>query len=89
MNDVTWRTGCTFTILALLLLLGSGRLLEGPSQAPTPLPTGEDTSSESYRTVPAPPEVGTALPTGRGGASAPGATAKAPRPASHRLHVPQ
>ena len=34
MHDVTWRTGLTFTILALLVLLGSGRLVQPADPAP-------------------------------------------------------
>lgn len=49
MHDVTWRTGLTFTILALLVLLGSGWLVQPADPAPTatPTPTGEVTRSAS------------------------------------------
>jgi hypothetical protein len=62
MHDVTWRTGLTFTILALLVLLGSGRLVQPADPPPTAMPTGEGTRSASSVAGPRTPEAVTAQP---------------------------
>jgi len=89
MYDVTWRTGCTFTILVLLVWRGSGGLLEAPNPAPTALPTGEGMRSASYGAGPTTPEAGAALASGRGSASSLAATADARRLATRVLQVPR
>ncbi|HSJ53636.1 MAG TPA: hypothetical protein VLC52_07780 [Anaerolineae bacterium] len=89
MHDVTWRTVCTFAILAFLVLLGSGGFQEAPNPVPTPLPTGEGTRSASYGAGPSTPEAGAALPAGYAGAPSPGAASDAPRLAISVLQVPR
>ncbi len=75
MHDVTWRTGLTFTILALLVLLGSGRLVQPADPAPTatPPPTGEVTRSASSMAGLSTPEAGAGQPAGHDGAPPSGA----------------
>jgi len=73
MHDVTWRTGLTFTILALLVLLGSGRLIQPADPAPTATPTGEVTRSASSTAGLSTPEAGAGQQAGHDGAPPAGA----------------
>lgn len=69
MLDVTWRTGCTFTILLLLVLLGSGALLQGSYPAPGPSGGGDGTWSAGHGAGLSTPEPGDGLPAGTAEAS--------------------
>ena len=89
MHELTWRTGCTFTILVLLVLLGSGRLINGPNPAAAPLPAGEGMPAAGWGAGPSTPHAGDALPAGRGEASPPGITADQVRLATLVLPVPR
>jgi hypothetical protein len=71
MYDVIWRTGCTFTILLLLVLLGSGRPHESPNAAATSTPGGEGTRSAIYGAGTATPEAAAATLAGHEGEPAP------------------
>jgi hypothetical protein len=75
MYDVTWRTGCTLTILMLLILLGSGRFLEGSDPVHAPEPTGEGTRTAASREVLSTPEPSAAHPTASQGDTSTAATA--------------
>ena len=55
MHDVTWRTGCTLTILLILVLLGSGKLLDGARPALTPLPAADEAESAIREAGPSTP----------------------------------
>ena len=73
MHDVTWRTGLTFTILALLVLLGSGRLVQPADPAPTAMPTDEGARSASSMAGLSTPEAGADQPAEYGSAPPAGA----------------
>jgi len=83
MHDVTWRTGLTFTILALLVLLGSGRLIQPADPPPAAMPAGEVTRGASLVAGPSTPEAW-ATPTARHDATLPAGAARHVRP----LHQP-
>jgi hypothetical protein len=80
MRDVAWRTGCTFAILLLLALLGSGTLIEAPNPAAAPLPTGEGAWGAAYAAGLPTPEAGGNLSTEHEGALPPGPTADERQP---------
>ncbi len=87
MHDVTWRTGCTFAILALLVLLGSGRLLGASDPAAGPLATGEGTRGPSYEAPPSPAESGDNRPVEDRATLPARTTARQHRAAPFLLHV--
>lgn len=89
MHDVTWRTGLTFGILVLLVLLGSGRIVEYPGPAPTPRPTAEGTRSASPGAGPSTPVAGAALQAVDGETLFPGSVADRGREVPDVRRVPR
>jgi hypothetical protein len=86
MYDVIWRTGCTFTILVLLVLLGSGRPLETPNAVPTPSSGGEGTRSAIYEAGAAAQGAAFTAPAGHEEESGPCALKETRQPAARAGH---
>jgi hypothetical protein len=86
MYDVIWRTGCTFTILVLLVLLGSGRPLETPKAVPTASPGGEGTRTAIYDADAAAPGAASATLAGHEEQSGAGAVKETRQPAARAGH---